>query len=390
MYTIKVLGLSIALAALLTLACKPGEAITSQPVNPENIFLQKDQGDGSAFSGSWEIRWDRALSEAKKEGKVVIYSGLGPPTRRALSEAFKKKYGLEIEWTPGSGSDISQKLVSERRAGLFLADLFAVGSSIPVVELKPQGVLDPVEKELLLPEVLDSNKWLDNKLPWVDREHYIIAPALSPASTLLINPEKVKSSEIVSYNDLLQSKWRGKISMLNPTRPGSSAKWLSVIGLRVMGWDFIKELVKQEINIAGDKRLATEWTVRGKTDVTIAPAGEIVDEFLKAGARLELLAPKEGTYQTGGSSVLSLINKRPHPNAARIFVNWYLSQEGQQIFADFDMRQGARLDLNFTHLPPTKIRQPGLNYIHVEDEDFLREESEAIKTIREIFSPYQK
>lgn len=338
----------------------------------------------------WEAEWQKSLKEAGKEGKVVIYSALGPPTRMALSEGFKKKFGLEVEWTPGSGSDISQKLLTERRAGLFLVDLFAVGSSNPIVELKPAGALDTMDPELLLPEVTDLSKWMDNKLPWVDKEHYVIAPAQTPASTLLINTDKVKSSEIASYMDLLQPRWKGKMSMLNPTRPGSSAKWLSVAGLKIMGWDFVKELAKQEINIAADKRIATEWTAKGKTELTIAPAGEMIDEFLRAGASIKIVHPKEGTYQSGGSSVISLISRRPHPNATRLFLNWYLSKEGQQVFADFDMRQGTRLDIDFSRLPSEKVRQPERNYVSVENEEFLMQEAEAILKIREIFSAYFK
>lgn len=380
----KFLAMMLLLSYFLLACSAPKTAAPEKEIKPLPV------SQASTILPNWETEWQKSLKESVKEGKVVIYSALGPPTRNALSEGFKKRFGLEVEWTPGSGSDISQKLLTERRAGLFLVDLFAVGSSNPMMELKPAGALDPLEPELLLPEVTDSNKWLDNRLPWVDKGHYIIAPAQTPASTLLINTEKVKSSEITSYMDLLQPRWKGKMAMLNPTRPGSSAKWLSVAGLKIMGWDFVKELAKQEINIAADKRIAVEWTTKGKTDLTIAPAGEIIDEFIKAGASIKIVHPKEGTYQSGGSSVISLINRRPHANAARLFVNWYLSREGQQIFADFDMRQGNRLDISYEHLPSEKIRQPGKTYVTVETEDFLKQEAEAINTIREIFSTYFK
>lgn len=381
-----ILILGIFILGALLFACTTKGIPSREPAGPE--ALPKPP---VTDKGTWAVKWEESLREAKKEGKVNIYSFLAANMRQELGKGFNKRFGINVEWTTGSGTELVQKILTEKRAGINLADITLTGSTDIIARLKTAGGLDPLDKELLLPEVTDTSRWLNNELPWVDKEKLLIAPAQTPASNILINTDRVSPQEITSYRDLLNPKWKGKMTILNPTRPGASGKWMSVVGMEIMGVDYIKELAKQELVFVENKRLPVEWVAKGKYDIAIAPSAEIVSDFVDSGAKnLQLLSPKEGGYQTAGSSPITLIKGRPHPNSSRIFLNWYLNQEGQQLFALYDWREGMRLDIDVSKVPEIKKRQPGIKYFNSEKEEFLLREHDFLETVAEIFKPYTK
>ena len=101
------------------------------------------------------------------------------------------------------------------------------------------------------------------------------------------------------------------------------------------------------------------------------------------------ISPVEGTdLQTGGSAV-ALVNRAPHPNAARVFINWYLSREGQTIVSRIHGSQSARIDTPIEGIDPLRTRQPGVKYfLDSETEEWLAREPEFIKAANEIFGQF--
>ena len=356
------LGIFLLVFLLLSCSFRPIPVIT--PVTP----LTEKEG--------WQVEWDKSLQEAGKEGKVVIYGSHGPDLRDSLSEAFQKSYGLNIEWVSGRSSELIPKIKAERRAGLFLGDVF-ITSSQSLLTIKDLGLLERLEKELILPEVTGPAFWMEERLPWVDGERFIIAPSQSPSYAYITNTQKVKASEVSSYKDLLNPVWKGRIASVDPRITGSRA-W--VVLAEMMGWDYVSQMAAQ-VRFAADQRQAVEWTAKGKTDITFSP-GEPFMDFLQAGAPLEVIHPLEGVYLGGGGSALSLMSHRPHPHASRVFVNWYLSKEGQQFLS---YTHGyMRKDLDTSQVHPSRKRSPGVKYFSIEREDWLRWATEAEKKLKEV------
>ena len=157
-----------------------------------------------------------------------------------------------------------------------------------------------------------------------------------------------------------------------------------------MGWDYMRELAKQEPIVLRDLRLAAEWVARGKNPVVIAPKRETIVEFQKAGAPIKFVTNLEGNYLVGGAGTVSLLNTPAHPNATKIFVNWLLSKEGQTAYSLAASTQSARLDVPVDHLDPVWRRDPSINYFVTEDEDFLLHQEEQLKLAKEIFGPLIK
>ncbi len=382
-----ILALLILLFSLV--ACTTGQSLSRLPSEqPSSLTSVPDTG--SSAKSAAEEQWNRVLAGAKKEGKVVVYTTAGTEVRTALVPAFQEKYGIPADFVMGKGAEISQKLISERKAGINLADVYIGGTTTQVTQLQPAGVSAPVDSALILPEVTDPKAWWSGSLLFVDSKHMALAFNAYPLPAYAINTSIVKPEELRSYRDLLNPKWKGKISLNDPTTAGIGEKGLSFV-MDVMGVDFVKDLAKQEPVIVRDQRLQVEWLAHGKYPIGLFCKSDPIAEFVKAGAPLKELLPAEGQALTSGSGNLSLLDGAPHPNAARLFINWLLSKEGQVLFSKASLVQSAREDIATDYLDPVKIRAPGVKYFWAETEDILvKLGNEQRPVFKEIFGPLIK
>lgn len=374
------------LMLMLYSACAP--ASTSQRVTaPETKVMAPVQEEAQE---PWLKEWNKTVEASRKEGSIAVISTAGPEFRSALTKILKEKFGLDVWVVAGKGAEVSQRLISEQRAGLYQADVYMGGATTPITELKPAGVLSPFEAALILPEVLNRKAWLEGQLPWIDKDRTLLASAAYPNMSLAINTQQVKPGELKSYRDFLNPKWKGKILMSNPTMAGVGGKWAVVVGTIIMNWDYLRELVKQEPVIITDQRIQVEWIAKGKYPFTIVPKPEIFKEFQEAGAPIKGTELEEGTWLATGSSGLALVKKAPHPNAARLLINWILTKEGQTFFSRTMGIQSARLDVPTDFLDPQEIRSPSTKYFNASTEEFLMAEPEKRKIVVEIFGPLIK
>lgn len=384
------LAITVVLIAAFLAACsaqQPGSLpkTGAEPAQPGGASVGETTG-----KKTWQQEWDNIVQGAKKEQRVVVFGLPGGETTRLINEGFKNKYGIVVEAITGRGSEVAEKLVTQHRAGLYLADVFLGGSETSVIRAKPAGVLAPVEPVFILPEVTDSKVWYRGELPFLDRGRYLIPFLAYPSIPLTINTTMVKAEEVKSFRDLLNPKWKGKMILNDPLVPGSGSKWFEIMGSELLGWDYLKELVKQDLFVLQDQRQQVEWVARGKAAIAIAPFSPAVIEFRTAGAPIIELTPVEGTHSTGGQSITGLINKAAHPDAARLFINWLFSKEGQTIASRAYGRQSARVDVPTDHLDSMSLRNPSVKYFNGDDEDWLVKQPERIKIVREIFASLPK
>lgn len=335
---------------------------------------------------AWEEEWEKVMREAKREGKVVVYDSLGVETVTPLRKAFKEKYGIDAEFMSGVGVQMAQKLLAERKAGLNLADIFQGSSSIMMNLLKPIDALDPLEPALILPEVKDPRMWLGGKMEFVDQARTMFPYFAYVSTPMAVNTNLVKQEDIKSYRDLLTPRWKGKISMGDPTVPSAASYWFAV-NAKMLGLDFMRELAKQEPVVARDWRLQMEWLAQGKYPVTIAPNPDTYAIFKREGAPVNVFITSEGSYQAAGTGQVSLLKGIPHPNAARVYLNWLLGREAQTLHSRISLIPSARVDVPVDHLDPLRIIKPGVKYFNTDTEDFIRELPGMLRQAREIFGP---
>ncbi len=336
----------------------------------------------------WEQRWEEILAAARTEGRLTIYSSNAPETRQQVGDAIYEKFGIRVEWVVGGGSnELVQKILAERNANIYNADAMLGGTMSTMNVLKPAGYIEPMEPDLLLPEVTDKSKWFQEKLWWVDTERTHLAYAAIAMPAIVINTDMVRNSEMASYRELLNPKWKGKILMDSPLTGGPGNTWLTAVGELIMGMDYLREFARQEPFMLQEKRQEHEWLARGRYPILIGGSTDTITQFKRAGvSNLEVITPREGTWLSQSNGAISLIKKSPHPNAARVLLNWVLSKEGQTVICRSQGFQSARVDVPTDWVEPWTLRQPGVKYHDTIAFEQQLKKNEYIEVAKRIFA----
>ena len=373
------------LLAFLFISCTP------KTVPPLGQVVTTPAPVGPISQESWEIRWERTLQAAQKEGKVVIYASSVAPALKDSLKVVKQKFGLDLDVIGGRGSELRGKLVQERTNGIFLVDIFISGANTIFGVVKSSGAAEPMEPALMLPEVLDSKLWYNGELPWLDEEKKVFSMYQYPVNIVTVNSDMVKPDEIKSYYDLLEPKWRGKVLLNDPTVTGIGFNSFSALVLnKALDLDFFRQLASHQNPILRDQRLQVDWLARGRYPVALWARSVHVAEYQQAGAPVAYAYPKEGTHlSTDGGNVV-LVNKAPHPNAARIFLNWLLSKEGQTFMQEGLLQQSAREDIPTKSMGAESLRQQGKKYLMDPNDSerwVLEEQGKYLEMAQQIFGP---
>ncbi|TAK02472.1 extracellular solute-binding protein [bacterium] len=299
---------------------------------PIIFFLVPYAVAGQASQPTWQSEWDRTLEAAKTEGKVVVSVPASAELRKGLEDGFKKRFGIEAETVVARGASAVRKIVEEGRSGIRYFDVHLGGSESIVTGMLPEGILEPIEPWLILPDVKDPKNWWGGHI-WIDNAKRFVYSFLAyQTENIWYNADLMKPEEVRSFDDLLLPKWLGKIGYLDPRTPGSGASFWSYMWY-LKGEAYLKRLADQKMLISRDQRLLAENLAKGKTHLTIGLTFYSFQPFFRAGLPVKPLpTPKEGVYVSGGSGHLTIMKNLPHPNAAKVFVNWLLSKEGQAIF----------------------------------------------------------
>jgi iron(III) transport system substrate-binding protein len=290
--------------------------------------------------------WDKIVAAAQQEGKVVVSIPPSRKLRRALEVAFPRRYGIGIEFVSVRSGASIQKIINENKVGMPYVDLHVGGIESAVSGLLAEKALDPLAPYFVLAEVKDSTEWWGGHI-WVDNaKRFIYVFAAYQTSSLWCNRDHYKPEEFQSFDDLLQPRLQGKIGIGDPRMPGlGNALWSFL--LSVKGEEYLKNLVAQRLFVARDQRSLGEHLRSGKGAVALGIGYAELQPLIKAGAPLvALLYPKEGLYTTGGNGHLMAIKNPPHPNAARVFANWLLGRDGQELFGRTMSIASRRLDVN--------------------------------------------
>ena len=323
-------------------------AVISLLLSIASIYFREGLTIAAESTSAWQTDWDKTVKAAEQEGVVSIY--MTQAFEPVFRDAFQKKYPrIKVTTVTGRGFELSQRIMNERRADKYIADLYISGNITPLTVFHRAKILEPIKPLLLLPEVLDTSGWFEGKHHYDDAENrYIFVFEGTPRSgEITYNTKLVNPTEIKSYWDLLNPKWKAKIVSVDPLVSGPiSAAQIFFYKHPELGTEYLRRLhAETDIAIVRSNEQLLDWLSAGK--FSFGFGARDVDTAIMRGLPLNQFLPgslKEGSSVTAYNGTLSFFNRAPHPNAAKVAVNWLLSREGQTTWLDSNQKTGGLYD----------------------------------------------
>ena len=349
---------------------------------PASVFAQ----------GNWQAEWDKAMRAAESEGQLILYGCCYEYDR--VVEGFKKKYPkIKVAIVIGSGNQLATRILAERRGEKFLVDVIGSGANTLHDALYKAHALEPVKPMLILPEVLDPSKWYEGEHRYIDPEkRYIFAfVANSQSGQVIYNSKQVNPAEFKSFWDLLNPKWKGKMASLDPTTFGMGATLQFFYFHPELGPAFLKKLYgDMQVTVSRDARQMTDWLSAGKYALCIrcnagSEVGKAVQQKLPIGY-LDTEDWKEGGSSSAAGGTLGIPSRAPHPNAAKVFINWFLTREGQSALQKFgrpDAHNSRRIDIPKDDVDDYNRLSEGKKYFDLAKPDY-QDLTPIFKLVKEV------
>lgn len=311
-----------------------------------------------------EARQKALVEGAQREKEITFYSSLQPPQIEPFSRAFQKRYPfVKVNPVRLSGSRVVTRVQSEMNGGRNLVDVVNV-SGEEAAALKKVGTLDPYhspQREFYPP----SGK---------DKDGYFSVVSLI-TMVLGYNSNMVKRAEVPkNYDDLLQPRWKSQMFLDN-----EAFDWFAVLLKqfgREKGMQFMRALAKQDVTLIRGRTAQAQLLVAGEKPIAIVQSGNTMLDYKAKGAPVDMsiLDP----YMALANYIM-LAKHAPHPHAAALFIDWSLSDEGQQLMTSYGrviLRKGVR-----QRFPELVEKEP-----YVTDAEFLGPMlEEGAREFRQIF-----
>ena len=321
--------------------------------------------------------WDRTIKAAEKEGQLTLYANEG--IEGSINDFQKRFPRVKVVLVSGRSGQLVTRLMAERRAGKYLADVakLGTGSASALYRARPFP-LQPVNGNLFLPEVTDKSKWWQGKHQYADPEgKFILSPCVSVHIDLVsYNTELVRPTDLTSYGDILQPKWKGKIGSMDPRAAGGREGARLIYFHPELGPQFFRRLLTEtDLVLSQDPRQAVDWLAQGKLALLLFTSPREVLRARDQKLPVDIWDPrrmKEAPVVETAASSFMLMDKPANPNAAKLFLNWLLSREGQ---ISFQRSQGscdsARLDIPKDDVPSLSRRKDGVQYFRLWDTEWM-------------------
>jgi iron(III) transport system substrate-binding protein len=305
-------------AAMMLSACGATDATAPAPASPK----ASETADGPLGNAAQQKAFDALYQKAKAEGQVVIY---GPPQSTATTTAFESRFpGIKVVEQSIQGAERTARLKAEETSGNYAGDIVRDGQT-PVVQLANSGQCAVVDPIMDVPE-----KWLEMDGKVLDGRISIFG--------MVYNTNMLKKSEVPqTWEELLEPKWKGKITMVNPAAGGAGAFTLAqLIEEKTMGpkygMPWLTKLKAQDLQLVTRDAQMVQAVATGESPLAIVVFRPLFTEVKDKGAPIEYSFPmKADNMWTLNSSCL--LAKAPHPNAAKLYVDWIWSPEGQKVIA---------------------------------------------------------
>jgi ABC-type Fe3+ transport system substrate-binding protein len=261
------------------------------------------------------------VDAAKKEGQVVWYTGLiVSQIVLPLQAGFQKKYGIKVNFVSAGSQETAVRILTEGRVGEIKADVF--DGSAPFEPVNEAGLVQPYKPESAAgyPDDYKEPSGL-----WTAQMVQITGPAYNTTMVSAADAPK-------KFDDLLHPKWKGVMGWSNSEEiagpPGFIGNVLMTMG-QEKGMEYLKKLSGQTIaNIPSNFRVVLDQCIAGQYPMVLSVFNYHTAISQAQGAPIEWV-PLERSVLTVGT--IALLKKSPNPNAGKLFLDYCLSEEGQQV-----------------------------------------------------------
>ena len=346
-----------------------------------------------AAQAIWKEHWEKTLRAAEAEGQLTLY-GCCYEYDRILA-GFNKKYPkIRVITVLAPGGQLGARVLAERRAEKYLPDVFSAGANTIHDALYRAQALEPIKPTLILPEVIDASKWYEGEHRYIDPEKRFIFAFVANSQSGQVHynrAQQVNPAEFNSFWDLLNPKWKGKMASLDPTTFGMGAALQFFYYHPELGPAFLRKLYgEMQVTMSRDARQMTDWLASGKFPLCIrcnagSEVGKAKEQGLPIGS-LDTESWKEGGSSSAAGGTLGIPSRAPHPNAAKVFINWFLSREGQialQKFGRPDAHNSRRIDVPKDDVDPYNRLEPGKKYFDLAKPEY-QDLTVIFKLIKEV------
>jgi len=358
----------IGLLGVALAACTPS---TPTPAAPTSAPAQTSVASAA---------WDQLVAAAQKEGKVVVSGPPVPEARTKLPDAFKQRFNIDMDYLAVNSSQLASRIETERAAGQYTMDVSMGGPDTVYATFLVNKWLDPLKPALILPEVLDPKVWPTGG-PWFRDPSGEMSLQLFNTITPIgyINTSSVTPDEVKTTEDLLNPKWKGKLASYDPSVNGGGLIAGSVIYVK-KGPDFAKQLYQgQEIAYTRDYQQIADWVAHGSYPIGLAITPVYMTQFEGTLPVQELVLSDLPTTTAGGYGIISLWNQAPHPNAAKLYVNWIASKDGLSVYGALDQSAPVRTDVDASAwVPQHLIPKAGGDYFDTFEYKYVMEQRQPI------------
>jgi iron(III) transport system substrate-binding protein len=296
---------TLAVVALAVSACGSGESSYSLPTSGWT-------GSAGAYSPPAGL-----VEQAKKEGSLVLYTGL--TTGAEVVKAFTAKYGIQVKTQVFTASQLESAFQAQSSAQQYTADVIASSYDPFFSDAIAKGYLNPVDKEMPGFAGTYPAKFL--------RDGGKTPIALILLTPIAYNTKLVKASELPSsYEDLTDPKWQGKIIS---TDPNSNPLLPSLYALIAKKWEdaTVTGIGKNTLRYYPSNAAELQALAAGEGAIAVSGPRAIVTRLAKSGAPV---ATRQFAFGTGAEFSVMAGSHAPHPAAAALFLSWIYSKEGQQ------------------------------------------------------------
>jgi iron(III) transport system substrate-binding protein len=299
----------IVLAALLGLAGAAAQTYSHAAASDPAAVAAIAQYDG-------EDRQQRLIDGAKKEGELTLYTSATVDDMAVINGAFEKKYGVKVKMWRAASDTILTRSLAEAQAGRFAADV--VEASTPILEALHReklmaAVKSPYQADLIAQAVPAHREWVGSRLNVFVHAY---------------NSNLVKKEDLPKrYEDLLDPKWKGKLG-IEATDEDWFATLVDSMGEQ-KGLQLFRDIkAKNGLSVRKGHTLLTKLVASGEVPFALTVYNFTADQIQKLGAPLVWYVMPPAVARANG---LAVSRKAPHPNAAILYYDFMISEEGQQI-----------------------------------------------------------